>query len=116
MHIHIEKFAFRVGNYVTKQVEERKRGLSVKSDLQDIIQKRAGEIIEARNESIKDFQQLLKRRFVTIILTMLFNRFSSYLCVCFKSRHINIQRKFLLLNLDMSLIRKIQQIKTQENK
>jgi len=40
-YIYVEKFAFRVGKYVTKQVDRREKGLSVKSELQDVIQKRA---------------------------------------------------------------------------
>ncbi|MES9783585.1 acyltransferase [Bacillus thuringiensis] len=40
-YIYVEKFAFRVGKYVTKQVNRKEKGLSVKSDLQDVIQKRA---------------------------------------------------------------------------
>ncbi|MED2241509.1 acyltransferase, partial [Bacillus thuringiensis] len=40
-YIYVEKFALRVGKYVTKQVDRKEKGLSVKSDLQDVIQKRA---------------------------------------------------------------------------
>ncbi|MEC2445370.1 acyltransferase, partial [Bacillus cereus] len=40
-YVYVEKFAFGVGKYVTKQVDRREKGLSVKSELQDVIQKRA---------------------------------------------------------------------------
>ncbi|MGG0303931.1 acyltransferase [Bacillus albus] len=40
-YIFVEKFAFRVGKYVTKQANTKKKGLSVKNDLQNINQTKA---------------------------------------------------------------------------
>ncbi|HFK1546300.1 acyltransferase [Bacillus albus] len=40
-YIFVEKFAFRVGKYVTKQANRKKKGLSVKNDLQNMNQTKA---------------------------------------------------------------------------
>lgn len=40
-YIFVEKFAFRVGKYVTKQANRKKKGLSVKNDVQNMNQTKA---------------------------------------------------------------------------
>lgn len=40
-YLFVEKFAFRVGKYVTKQANVEKKELSVQNDLQDVIQTKA---------------------------------------------------------------------------
>lgn len=40
-YVFVEKFAFRVGKYVTKQANVEKKELSVQNDLQDVIQTKA---------------------------------------------------------------------------
>ncbi|MBH0347904.1 acyltransferase [Bacillus cereus] len=40
-YISVEKFAFRVGKYVTKQANRKKKGLSVKNDVQNMNQTKA---------------------------------------------------------------------------
>ncbi|AZQ48347.1 acyltransferase family protein [Bacillus sp. GX] len=40
-YIFVEKFAFRVGKYVTKQANRKRKGLSVKNDLQNMNQTKA---------------------------------------------------------------------------
>ncbi|HDR4419430.1 TPA: acyltransferase [Bacillus cereus] len=40
-YIFVEKFAFRVGRYVTKQANRKKKGLSVKNDVQNMNQTKA---------------------------------------------------------------------------
>ncbi|WP_163255110.1 acyltransferase family protein [Bacillus tropicus] len=40
-YVFVEKFAFRLGKYVTKQANIKKKGRFIESDLQDVIQKKA---------------------------------------------------------------------------
>ena len=40
-YLFVEKFAFRIGKYIAKQSNLEKKGLSVESELQDVIQTKA---------------------------------------------------------------------------
>ncbi|MDD1368627.1 acyltransferase, partial [Bacillus sp. MHSD17] len=40
-YLFVEKFAFRIGKYITKQSNLEKKGLSAESEMQDVIQTKA---------------------------------------------------------------------------
>ncbi len=40
-YLFVEKFAFRIGKYITKQSNSEKKRLSVESELQDVVQTKA---------------------------------------------------------------------------